>query len=80
MAHAQEAPRSGDSVVEMHLEEIKVNMAIGRAISLPTVEQMEGIMVDVATGRAISLPTVEQLHEITRQHLQHQAASVAPNR
>jgi DNA-binding transcriptional regulator YdaS (Cro superfamily) len=74
VAHTHKAPRSGDSVVEMHMEEIMVDMATGRAISLPTVDQMEEIMVDVATGRAISLPTVEQLNKITRQHLQHQAA------
>ena len=54
--------------------EIKKGVATGRAISLPTVEQLEEIMVDVATGRAISLPAVEQLQEITRQHIQHQAA------
>ena len=56
------------------MEEIIVDVATGRAISLPTVEQMEVIMVDVAAGRAISLPTVEQLHEITRPHQQYQAA------
>ena len=35
---------------------------------------MGEIKKGVATGRAISLPTVEHLHEVTRQHLHHQAA------
>ena len=74
VAHMHEAPRSGNSVVETCMKEIIVDVATGRAISLPTVEQLEEIMVDVATGRAISLPAVEQLQEITRQHIQHQAA------
>ena len=29
MAHAHKAPKSGDSVVEMHMEEIMVDMATG---------------------------------------------------
>ena len=80
VAHMHEAPRSGDSVVETCMKEIIVDVATGRAISLPIVKQLEEIMVDVATGRAISLPAVEQLQEITRQHIQHQAALAAPIR
>ena len=58
------------SLVEANVElavdqqEIMVDVAKGRAISLPTVEQMEEIMVDEASGRAISTPTVEQMEKI----------------